>query len=102
MNENNITRFEVSNFKKFDHLVVENIGQVNLITGDNNVGKTTLLEALLFSDDNRRWIKYLHQTLFYRGIHINASNLNSNEIAFPNENYLSYIFKDINKRLTCR
>lgn len=98
MNENNITRFEVSNFKKFDHLVVENIGQVNLITGDNNVGKTTLLEALLFNEDNTRWIKYLHQTLYYRGIELNISNINTDQIKFPNENFLSYIFHDIHKR----
>lgn len=101
MNDNCITRFEVSNFKKFDHLVVENIGQVNLITGDNNVGKTTLLEALLFSEDNLRWISYLHQTLFYRGIYISPEKINTDEIEFPSENFLTYILKNINKKLIC-
>ncbi|MFA6150462.1 MAG: AAA family ATPase [Chitinophagaceae bacterium] len=53
MTNEHITRLEVSNFKKFDRLVVENIGQVNLITGDNNVGKTSLLEVLLLEPDMR-------------------------------------------------
>lgn len=37
---------EIVNFRTFPHLVVERLGQVNLIVGRNNVGKTTLLEAL--------------------------------------------------------
>jgi len=37
---------EVQNFRAFRHLTVEKLGRVNLITGKNNVGKTSLLEAL--------------------------------------------------------
>ena len=58
---NLITHFEVSNFKKFDHLVVEDIGQFNLITGDNNVGKTCLLEALMV-------VKNASRTFFILGV----------------------------------
>ncbi|WP_165764121.1 AAA family ATPase, partial [Flavobacterium covae] len=47
MSNNHLTYFKVENFKKFDALEVKNIGQFNLIVGDNNVGKTCLLEALL-------------------------------------------------------
>ncbi|ANO49402.1 putative ATPase [Flavobacterium columnare] len=46
-----MTYFKVENFKKFDALEVKNIGQFNLIVGDNNVGKTCLLEALLVEVD---------------------------------------------------
>jgi len=102
MNDNCITRFEVSNFKKFDHLIVENLGQVNLITGDNNVGKSTLLEALLCNEDNLRWIDYLHQTLCIRGIHFHLSHKLSKNPEFPNENYLKYIIKNVDKMLTCK
>jgi AAA15 family ATPase/GTPase len=102
MNENSITRFEVSNFKKFDHLIVENIGQVNLITGDNNVGKTTLLEALVFSEDNSFWIKYLHQRLDVRNINFHLENIHAESPKFPNENFLHYILSDIKKRLVCK
>jgi len=37
---------EVKNFRTFHHLHIERLGRVNLIVGKNNVGKTTLLEAL--------------------------------------------------------
>jgi len=38
--------FEVTNFRCFHELNVTNLERVNLIAGVNNVGKTTLLEAL--------------------------------------------------------
>ena len=38
---------EITNFRAFKHLVIPKLGTVNLITGKNNVGKTTLLEAIL-------------------------------------------------------
>ncbi len=42
-----LTSFTVENFKRFEHFEMQNIGQFNLIVGDNNVGKTSVLEALL-------------------------------------------------------
>ena len=41
-----LTSLEIKNFRTFSHLVIERLGRVNLIVGKNNVGKTTLLEAL--------------------------------------------------------
>lgn len=41
-----IDTLEVHNFRGLQHLRVERFGQVNLITGKNNAGKSTLLEAL--------------------------------------------------------
>lgn len=38
--------FQIENFRLFDHLKVEPLARVNLIAGENNVGKTALLEAL--------------------------------------------------------
>jgi hypothetical protein len=38
--------FEVTNFRCFRSLKIENISRINLIAGANNVGKTALLEAL--------------------------------------------------------
>lgn len=43
-----LTYFGVENFKRFEKFEMENIGQFNLMWGDNNVGKTSVLEALLF------------------------------------------------------
>lgn len=38
----------IKNFRQFANIEINNIGQFNLIVGDNNVGKTSILEALLF------------------------------------------------------
>jgi len=37
---------EIKNFRAFKHLRIEKLGRVNLIVGKNNVGKTSLLDAL--------------------------------------------------------
>jgi hypothetical protein len=41
-----ISSLEINNYRAFRHLEVEGFGQVNLIVGKNNVGKTSLLEAI--------------------------------------------------------
>jgi hypothetical protein len=43
-----LPNFEIISFRALNHLVIERLGRVNLIIGKNNVGKTTLLEALRF------------------------------------------------------
>lgn len=50
---------EISNFKNFRHLQIDNLGCVNLIVGKNNSGKSTLLEAIsiLASGGNVGWLK---------------------------------------------
>ena len=40
------TSFTIENFRLFDHLTVAPLSRVNLIAGQNNAGKTALLEAL--------------------------------------------------------
>jgi len=46
MSKEHLTYFKVENFKRFDSLELTDIGQFNLVVGDNNVGKTSLLEAI--------------------------------------------------------
>lgn len=46
MSELLLDSLEIKNFRTFRHLQIEKLGRVNLITGKNSVGKTTLLEAL--------------------------------------------------------
>ncbi len=41
-----IKHIEITNFKCFDSLKVENLKRVNLLGGDNNIGKSAFLEAL--------------------------------------------------------
>ena len=49
MSKEHLTYFKVENFKRCDSLELTDIGQFNLIVGDNNVGKTSLLESLQVS-----------------------------------------------------
>jgi len=44
MNKNHLSSLKIENFKKFDTFEIENIGQYNLLIGDNGIGKTTVLE----------------------------------------------------------
>jgi AAA15 family ATPase/GTPase len=41
-----LEHIHIKNFRLFQELDIPKVGQVNLITGKNNTGKTTLLEAL--------------------------------------------------------
>jgi AAA15 family ATPase/GTPase len=65
MEDNHIKSFEVSGFKKFTDLEIDNIGQFNLIVGDNNVGKTSLLEALLADRNYNSFVTGLGNINFY-------------------------------------
>jgi AAA15 family ATPase/GTPase len=50
--EKHIVDLTIGNFKRFADFEVKNLGQFNLIVGDNNTGKTSFLEALVFDDEN--------------------------------------------------
>lgn len=41
-----LTEFKVKNFKCFKEFEIKNLGRVNIFLGKNNVGKTSLLEAI--------------------------------------------------------
>lgn len=51
-----IETMRVKNFRKFSDVKVENLGLFNLIVGDNNIGKTSLLEAFLFTPNKEEYI----------------------------------------------
>ena len=57
MSEHFIKNIEIKNFKCFEDFKAEGFGRVNLIGGKNNVGKSTLLEALYINlnADNQNW-----------------------------------------------
>jgi len=69
-----LSYFKVENFKRFDSLEVKDIGQFNLVVGDNNVGKTSLLEALLFDDEN--FTSFLMNLKFFLSVR-KLNNLNN-------------------------
>lgn len=75
MHEKHLTYFKVENFKRFDSFEMNDIGQFNLIVGDNNVGKTSVLEALLFDDNIINFRDNLFAVLFeFRKIADNTKN----------------------------
>ena len=41
-----LNSLEIRNFRAFQELKIEHLGRVNLLVGKNNVGKTSLLEAI--------------------------------------------------------
>jgi len=91
MESKHLSYFKVENFKRFDSLEVKDIAQFNLIVGDNNVGKTSLLEALLFDDEDYDvFLDNLLLALDSREIEINTTQIN----------YLNFYFNDLNKPLT--
>ncbi len=45
-----IERIKISNFKIFKTLILDDLHQITLVSGKNNVGKSTLLEAIFFSN----------------------------------------------------
>lgn len=45
--ETKITSVNITSFRGLRHLEIMNLGDVNIITGDNNSGKTSFLEAIM-------------------------------------------------------
>ena len=45
-----IEKIKISNFKIFKTLLIDDLHQITLLSGKNNVGKSTLLESIFFSN----------------------------------------------------
>lgn len=107
MKNNHLTYFKIENFKKFDSLEVNDIGQFNLIVGDNNVGKTCLLEALLFDEDGQQLLTNFYLALTKRGLKFQVEEITTKvgtsvktEIVKPKENYfINNIIRSKSKEL---
>lgn len=54
-----IKNIEIKNFRKFKELTISDLGLFNLVVGDNNIGKTSLLESLLFTPDKIQFLERL-------------------------------------------
>lgn len=106
MGKGHLTYFKVENFKRFDSLELNDIGQFNLIVGDNNVGKTSVLEALQVDFYAPEIIYNYHKTLSFRGINLNVTRIleadNFISLNYPSENYFDYLLKHKSKALTIK
>lgn len=101
MQNNFILDFKVENFKRFDSLEVKDIGQFNLITGDNNVGKTSLLEALMINtSDNERLIYDIHHILCNQMLHFHTERIFTDKPLIPNENYFIHLKNKLHKPIS--
>ncbi len=72
-----LTYFQVENFKCFDRIELNDIGLINIITGDNNVGKSSLLEALLVNEDLSVFNEDLGIILLDKGFLLKEDKFNS-------------------------
>jgi AAA15 family ATPase/GTPase len=104
MSKRHLAYFKVENFKRFDSLELTDIGQFNLIVGDNNVGKTSVLEALLFDGNRKKCLLNFHKILSNKGLNIApiityGSKGEVVDVRYPDENFLRYIFKALDAEL---
>jgi len=84
---NNIT---INNFRGIKTLTIEDFGRVNLLVGENNIGKTTVLEAIYIAT-NINNPSLILQTNAIRGLHLHDKNTFYNNIlSLPIEISTSY------------
>ena len=95
MENNHLKTFEVSGFKKFTDLKIDNIGQFNLIVGDNNAGKTSILEALLFDENLNNFLHRLRHIFSHR------NNTSHDDLNFSTSNFLDVFLRkhSLSKRI---
>lgn len=79
-----ITRLTIEGFKGFKHIEISRLSRINLLGGRNNVGKTSLLEALFMFHDRLNPQMVLSQ-LARRGV---------NSVSFDPESMYAPIFFD--------
>ncbi|WP_338794121.1 AAA family ATPase [Bernardetia sp. MNP-M8] len=83
----------IKNYRNIEELELKNLKPINLITGKNNTGKTSLLEAfgIMVSQDSYKF--FIKTAMQHSGVKYDIDNFHS----FPSENnikILSSLFKD--------
>lgn len=61
-----LNSLEVRNFRAFRDLKIEHLGRVNLLVGKNNVGKTSLLEAIQLYASRASTPTFIWETMIKR------------------------------------
>ena len=56
MNERHLPSLSIRNYRRLDGLDIDRLGHVNLIVGPNNIGKSSLLEAVLLWGTRRHFL----------------------------------------------
>ena len=82
-----LEQFTVENFKAFKSLTLDDLGHINIFVGENNVGKTCLLEAMVMSLK----IDLLRQQ------DLGSIRYANFDLPFPLKDSLDYLFYKLNK-----
>jgi AAA15 family ATPase/GTPase len=87
-----LKNIKIKKYKRFNDLEIKNLKRINLITGANNIGKTSLLEALSFSilKDPDSIVINLHNLIKTRDPEISLRNNNFIEYIRTNYNYFEF------------
>ncbi len=85
----------IKNYRNINELTIDSLARINLITGKNNVGKTSILEALIINASKIR-MNVLYFLLLTREENLNPSGGKKDPIQY-NLNALSTFFKNNNK-----
>lgn len=87
-----ITQLEIKNFRGFSEYKIDDVGQVNLLVGTNNCGKTSVLEAvhLLKMQGNEHDIAFM---LLNRGEQIQAETEEHRQVVYGDLCRLFYGFQ---------
>ncbi|AXG74998.1 hypothetical protein DVK85_12460 [Flavobacterium arcticum] len=73
-----IKNITIENFKCFNHFSTGEFGLYNIILGNNNAGKTSFLESLLFEENISQTIQHFQALLQFKNI------INSSSVFFSN------------------
>ena len=75
-----LNSLEIKNYRNLKELTINSLGRVNLITGKNNTGKSTLLEAAaIYATQGNS--TFIYQTLEERGEYFTQRSANTNHTA---------------------
>lgn len=105
-NSKHIKEFTIGNYRRFVDFEVDNVGQFNLIVGDNNTGKTSLLESLIFASyqDVNEILTFFDSTLYFRNKDIGKGYNSDNDLVYENfdqftanENEVSFSFNYVSQ-----
>ncbi|MGL4977741.1 MAG: AAA family ATPase [Cetobacterium sp.] len=102
-----LREFKVDNFKCFKEFKIENLGRINIFLGSNNVGKSTLLEAIFGYACGKNLTPLLENTILRMGRNRNQNIYNLIEKSlntFNNKQNLEFSFegKHDNKNLNTK
>jgi AAA15 family ATPase/GTPase len=87
-----LNSLDIKNYRNLKDIRITSLGRVNLITGKNNTGKSTILEAIAIYA-TRGDLNYIYQLLTERGENFRPTETNKNATE-ANIRALSFLFTD--------